>query len=177
MLLEQLKAGSAASAPARADEPGGLTKREMEIAELVAQGMSNKAIAARLVIGGRTVETHVENILVERGFTSRAQVASWLTGTNANLRSHYVRLPIHQQESRAILVLRAVEAAESAVRRVRHYRRTAERGRAPMTPQHRAALPRSSHAGVWAGARSHRATTTSAMFGSGQLLGEVVDCP
>jgi non-specific serine/threonine protein kinase len=45
----------------------------MEIAELVAQGMSNKAIVAGLVIGGRTAETHVENILVERGVTSRAQ--------------------------------------------------------------------------------------------------------
>jgi predicted ATPase/DNA-binding CsgD family transcriptional regulator len=66
------------SAPARADEPGGLTKREREIAELITQGMSNKAIAARLVIGRRTVETHVENILVKLGFTSRAQVASWL---------------------------------------------------------------------------------------------------
>jgi DNA-binding NarL/FixJ family response regulator len=48
----------------------------MEIAELVAQRMSNKAMAAGLVIGRRTVETHVENILVKLGFTSRAQVAS-----------------------------------------------------------------------------------------------------
>jgi predicted ATPase/DNA-binding CsgD family transcriptional regulator len=68
-----------ASAPARAGEPCGLTKRETEIAELVAQGMSNKAIADRLVIGRRTVETHVENILVKLGFTSRTQVAAWLT--------------------------------------------------------------------------------------------------
>jgi DNA-binding NarL/FixJ family response regulator len=40
--------------------------------------MSNKDIAATLVIGRRTVETHVENILVKLGFTSRTQVASWL---------------------------------------------------------------------------------------------------
>jgi len=65
---------------ARPAEPGGLTRREQEIAELVAQGMSNKDIAATLVIGRRTVETHVENILVKLGFTSRTQVASWLAG-------------------------------------------------------------------------------------------------
>ncbi|HEX6358378.1 ATP-binding protein [Actinophytocola sp.] len=65
---------------ARAAESSGLTRREQEIAELVAQGMSNKDIAATLVIGRRTVETHVENILVKLGFTSRTQVASWLAG-------------------------------------------------------------------------------------------------
>jgi predicted ATPase/DNA-binding CsgD family transcriptional regulator len=64
----------------RPAEPGGLTRRELEIAELVAQGMSNKDIAATLVIGRRTVETHVENILVKLGFTSRTQVASWHAG-------------------------------------------------------------------------------------------------
>jgi DNA-binding CsgD family transcriptional regulator len=64
--------------PTPAGAPGGLTKREQEIAGLVAQGLTNKAIAARLVIGKRTVETHVENILVKLGFNSRAQVASWL---------------------------------------------------------------------------------------------------
>jgi predicted ATPase/DNA-binding CsgD family transcriptional regulator len=58
--------------------PAGLTRREQEIAELVAQGMSNKDIAARLVIGHRTVETHVENILAKLGFTTRTQVAPWL---------------------------------------------------------------------------------------------------
>ena len=64
--------------PTRTRGSGGLTRREWEIAELLAQGMSNKAIAARLVIGRRTVETHVENILVKLGFTSRTQVSPWL---------------------------------------------------------------------------------------------------
>ena len=64
--------------PPHANEPADLTRREQEIAELVARGMSNKDIAATLVIGRRTVETHVENILVKLGFTSRTQVASWL---------------------------------------------------------------------------------------------------
>jgi len=69
---------STSARQARPDEPGRLTKREREIAELVARGMSNKDIAAALVIGRRTVESHVENILVKLGFTSRTQVASWL---------------------------------------------------------------------------------------------------
>ncbi|MFF1614574.1 ATP-binding protein [Amycolatopsis sp. NPDC058278] len=65
---------------AKAAEPGGLTRRQREIAELVARGMSNKEIAAALVLSGRTVEGHVENILVKLGLTSRTQVASWLVG-------------------------------------------------------------------------------------------------
>jgi predicted ATPase/DNA-binding CsgD family transcriptional regulator len=57
-----------------------LTRRESEIAELIAQGLTNKEIAARLVISQRTVETHVEHILTKLGFSSRTQVAGWFTG-------------------------------------------------------------------------------------------------
>lgn len=57
----------------------GLTKREWEVAHLIAQGMSNRAIAAHLFISPRTAETHVEHILVKLNFTSRAQVAAWIT--------------------------------------------------------------------------------------------------
>ncbi|GAA2777006.1 hypothetical protein GCM10020219_055160 [Nonomuraea dietziae] len=59
--------------------PSPLTRREMEIARLVAQGMSNKAIAAALVIAQRTAEGHVEHILVKLGFTSRVQIAAWVS--------------------------------------------------------------------------------------------------
>ncbi|MFF1873897.1 LuxR C-terminal-related transcriptional regulator [Kitasatospora herbaricolor] len=52
-----------------------LTRREREISELVAEGLPNKEIAARLVISPRTVETHVQNVLSKLGFTSRAQIA------------------------------------------------------------------------------------------------------
>jgi predicted ATPase/DNA-binding NarL/FixJ family response regulator len=55
-----------------------LTRREREIAELVARGMSNKDIATALVIATRTAESHVENILTKLGFTSRTQVAAWV---------------------------------------------------------------------------------------------------
>ncbi|MEQ4209996.1 LuxR C-terminal-related transcriptional regulator [Actinopolymorpha sp. B9G3] len=65
-------------APARG-EAVHLTRREREIAELVAKGQSNKEIAAALVIAQRTAESHVENILVKLGFTSRAQIAAWVS--------------------------------------------------------------------------------------------------
>ena len=54
-----------------------LTRRELEIAALVAEGLSNKQIAARLVIGQRTAETHIENIMNKLGVNTRAQVAAW----------------------------------------------------------------------------------------------------
>ncbi|MGW4126403.1 protein kinase domain-containing protein [Nocardia sp. NPDC004711] len=55
----------------------GLTKREREVADLVAEGLTNKAIAARLAISQRTAQGHVEHILTKLGFTSRAQIAAW----------------------------------------------------------------------------------------------------
>jgi predicted ATPase/DNA-binding CsgD family transcriptional regulator len=63
--------------PERHDQ-SPLTPRERQIAELVAEGLSNKDIAARLVIATRTAEGHVERILVKLGFTSRTQIATWL---------------------------------------------------------------------------------------------------
>src|SRR5262249_28067466 len=44
-----------------------LTKREREVADLIATGLSNRQIAARLVISQRTAESHVENILAKLG--------------------------------------------------------------------------------------------------------------
>ncbi|MEU6407763.1 LuxR C-terminal-related transcriptional regulator [Microbispora sp. NPDC046933] len=55
-----------------------LTRRETEIAHLVAEGLSNKDIAGRLVISQRTAEGHIEHILDKLGFKSRAQVAAWM---------------------------------------------------------------------------------------------------
>ncbi|MCA2220703.1 ATP-binding protein [Nonomuraea aurantiaca] len=59
-------------------EPARLTRRETEIAQLVAQGMTNKQIAAALVIAPRTAEGHIEHILNKLGFNSRAQIAVWV---------------------------------------------------------------------------------------------------
>lgn len=56
---------------------GGLTAREREVAALIAEGKSNRDIAEELVLGERTIETHVGNILSKLDFSSRAQIASW----------------------------------------------------------------------------------------------------
>jgi DNA-binding NarL/FixJ family response regulator len=54
-----------------------LTAREREVAGLIAQGKSNRAIAEALVLSERTIAKHIENILSKLGFASRAQVAVW----------------------------------------------------------------------------------------------------
>ncbi|HVV11271.1 ATP-binding protein [Amycolatopsis sp.] len=63
-------------APATDDEPR-LTPRERQVAGLIAEGLTNKQIATRLVISQRTAEGHVEHVLAKLGFQSRAQVAAW----------------------------------------------------------------------------------------------------
>ena len=60
----------------RAADPLG--KREREVAQLIAEGLSNKEIATRLFLSERTVETHVYNILNKLGFSSRVSIASWV---------------------------------------------------------------------------------------------------
>ena len=47
------------------------------MARLVAEGLTNRQIAARLVISERTAGNHVAHILTKLGFTSRAQIAAW----------------------------------------------------------------------------------------------------
>jgi non-specific serine/threonine protein kinase len=60
------------------DRYGGLTARERGVATLIAQGKSNREIADTLLLGERTIESHVGNILAKLGFTSRAQIAAWV---------------------------------------------------------------------------------------------------
>jgi DNA-binding CsgD family transcriptional regulator/biotin operon repressor len=59
-------------------EVSTLTPRELEIARLIARGLSNRAIADELVISQATVARHVANMLTKLGFNSRAQVAVWV---------------------------------------------------------------------------------------------------
>jgi predicted ATPase/DNA-binding CsgD family transcriptional regulator len=80
--LEQ-KVGSADGTRRTARARAELSRRETEIAELVARGMSNKEIAGSLVISQRTAETHVEHILAKLGFTSRTQIAAWVAAHRA----------------------------------------------------------------------------------------------
>jgi DNA-binding CsgD family transcriptional regulator len=63
--------------PGRQSASDTLTAREREIASLVADGMSNREIAEKLVISEGTVDVHVKHILGKLGFRSRAQVAGW----------------------------------------------------------------------------------------------------
>jgi non-specific serine/threonine protein kinase len=73
-------------APIPADEISAdpLTRREREIAELVTQGLGNREIAEQLVLAKRTVDSHIEHIFSKLGFTSRAQLAAWVSRQNAN---------------------------------------------------------------------------------------------
>ncbi|MGW6622046.1 protein kinase domain-containing protein [Nocardia sp. NPDC055002] len=64
-----------------------LTKRERQVADLIAQGLTNKQIAAKLVISQRTAGGHVEHILTKLGFTSRAQIAAWIAAEAQRERS------------------------------------------------------------------------------------------
>jgi DNA-binding CsgD family transcriptional regulator len=54
----------------------GLTPREREVAALVAQGLSNREVAERLVISKRTADAHVEHILAKLGASSRTEIAA-----------------------------------------------------------------------------------------------------
>jgi len=61
-------------------QPGPrLTARELEVAELVAEGLTNHSIARRLSVAPRTAEAHVENIRRKLQVRSRAQIAAWVT--------------------------------------------------------------------------------------------------
>jgi non-specific serine/threonine protein kinase len=57
--------------------PAGLSARELEVARLVAAGMANKAIAARLHLSVRTVENHVRHVLAKLSLENRTQLATW----------------------------------------------------------------------------------------------------
>jgi DNA-binding NarL/FixJ family response regulator len=59
----------------RAGDP--LTGREREIATLVADALSNRQIAHRLVLSERTVESHVRSVLAKLGLANRTEVAAW----------------------------------------------------------------------------------------------------
>src|SRR5205823_2468592 len=81
----ELALGQAPHVDAAAPDHAGaglLGKREAEVARLVADGLSNKEIGARLFISERTVESHVRNSLNKLGFNSRAQIAGWMASSH-----------------------------------------------------------------------------------------------
>jgi DNA-binding NarL/FixJ family response regulator len=69
------EAASATSPELLADP---LSRREREVATLIAQGFSNRQIAAALFVAETTAESHVQSIFNKLGFNKRAQVAAWM---------------------------------------------------------------------------------------------------
>jgi ATP/maltotriose-dependent transcriptional regulator MalT len=69
--LEESLQSPAPTAPPTSSSRGGLTKRELEVIRLVAQGMSNQEIAESLIISEHTVHRHVANVLSKLGTSSR----------------------------------------------------------------------------------------------------------
>jgi ATP/maltotriose-dependent transcriptional regulator MalT len=63
-------------------DPHRLSSREQEVSALVARGYTNRQIADQLVLSGRTVERHIENILGKLGLQSRTQIAAWFLERN-----------------------------------------------------------------------------------------------
>jgi DNA-binding NarL/FixJ family response regulator len=51
--------------------------RELEVVRLVADGLTNKAIAAELHLSVRTVESHVRHVLAKVGLDNSTQLAAW----------------------------------------------------------------------------------------------------
>jgi DNA-binding NarL/FixJ family response regulator len=80
--LAVAKGEAPAGPPADTAEPGPggkpLTRREREVAELVADGLGNREIAERLYLSKRTVDSHVEHVFTKLRFSSRAQLTAWV---------------------------------------------------------------------------------------------------
>jgi DNA-binding CsgD family transcriptional regulator len=62
---------------ASAADDGGLTRRQLEVAELVAQGLTNREIAERLTLSERTAENHIQHIMIKLGVPNRSGIAVW----------------------------------------------------------------------------------------------------
>lgn len=61
--------------PQERDALASLSERELQVVRLVAEGLSNKEISARLTLSDKTVKNHISHILAKMGLTARTQVA------------------------------------------------------------------------------------------------------
>ncbi len=83
MQVDQAVSYACSDTPTTQEPFGSLTRREREVATLIAQGLTNREIAAALVITEGTAANHVQHILNKLGFNTRAQVAAWATERRA----------------------------------------------------------------------------------------------
>jgi DNA-binding NarL/FixJ family response regulator len=77
-------AAVAADITARRLSISPLSAREEQVASLVAEALSNRQIADRLVLSERTVETHVHSILAKLNFSTRTEIATWVLRTSSS---------------------------------------------------------------------------------------------
>jgi len=77
--IEQLRARR----PAMAGADSPLSPRELEVARLVARGLTNKQIGQALYVSERTAENDVQHILTKLGFDNRSQIAAWASTQTA----------------------------------------------------------------------------------------------
>jgi DNA-binding CsgD family transcriptional regulator len=81
--MEPLRVRAVEALAALKSGPSPLTGRELEVAALVAEGMTNKEVATRLRLSVRTAENHLLNVMNKLGLDNRAQVAAWYARSNS----------------------------------------------------------------------------------------------
>ena len=88
---------------------GPLTGREVQIAALVASGLSNREIAERVTVSKRTVDAHVDHIFTKLRISSRIQLTNWLRDRIPSQVAPAVLLPLDRLEQRLEVTLPEAE--------------------------------------------------------------------
>lgn len=75
--IGRLRDGHAVAAERLRSRPGGLSRREVEVLRLLAEGMTTKVIADQLFISAKTADNHIQHVYAKIGVSTRAQAALW----------------------------------------------------------------------------------------------------